>query len=96
MIQTGVARFDSQMNVWNLNTGTGFRSFTSPDIAFQPPFSSPPVLVLALSGLDSEQSTNLRVALQPSDVEADEFNIIVSTWDDTILHGVAITWIAHD
>jgi hypothetical protein len=96
MIQTGVARFDSQMNGWNLSTGTGVRSFSSPDIAFQPPFPAPPTLVLALSGLDSEHSVNLRVTLQPYDVEAEEFNIIISTWDDTILHGVTVTWIAHD
>jgi len=96
MIQTGVARFDSQMNDWNLSTGTGVRSFSTPDIAFQPPFSAPPVIALALSGLDCEHSTNLRVALQPSDVENEEFNIIITTWDDTILHGVTVTWIAHD
>jgi len=96
MIQTGVARFDAQMNGWNLSTGTGVRSFLTPDIAFQPPFSAPPTLVLALSGIDSEHGANLRVALQPSDVEAEEFNIIISTWDDTVLYGVTVIWIAHD
>ncbi len=96
MIQTGVARFDAQMNEWNLNTGTGARTFSTPDIPFQPLFNAPPVIALALSGIDCEHTTNLRVALHPSDVEKEEFNIMISTWDDTILHGVTVTWIAHD
>lgn len=96
MIQTGVARFDAHMSEWNLNTGTGERSFRTPDIPFQPLFNAPPVIALALSGIDCEHSTNLRVALQPADVENEEFNIIITTWHDTILHGVTVTWIAHD
>jgi hypothetical protein len=96
MIQTGVAEFDPQTQGWMLNTGTGERSYRSPDIAFQPPFSAPPKIALALSGIDSDRATNLRVVLEPYDVEAEEFNIVVRTWDDTVLHSVQVTWIACD
>jgi hypothetical protein len=96
MIQTGVAEFGPRTQGWSLNTGTGLRSFRSPDIGFQPPFPAPPKMALALSGIDSDRATNLRVIVEPYDVEADEFNILVRTWDDTVLHSVLVTWIACD
>jgi hypothetical protein len=52
--------------------------------------------MLALSGIDSEHTTNLRVTVTPYDVEADEFNIMIKTWGDTLIYSVLVTWIAHD
>jgi hypothetical protein len=34
------------------------------------------------------------VEIYPHDVESEELNLIVKTWDDTVLHGVQVTWIA--
>ena len=97
MIQTGVGDYSYvTLPHWNLNTGTGERTFQTPDIPFDPPFPAPPKVALALSGIDSDQATNLRVEVYPHDVEPGEFNIVVKTWDETVLYGVWITWIAHD
>lgn len=95
MIQTGVAGYSRVTSRdWNLSAGAGERTFQSPDIAFAPPFAAPPRIVLALSGLDSDQATNLRVEVYPHDVESEEFNIIIKTWADTVLYGVQVMWIA--
>jgi hypothetical protein len=97
MILTGVCDFSYVTSPqWDLNVGTGERIFRSPDIPFDPPFVAPPNVALALSGIDSDQATNLRVEVYPHDVEAGEFNIVVKTWDETVLYGVWITWIAYD
>ena len=97
MIQTREHQFGyATAPGWTLNTGSGFRQFRSPDIKFNPPFTTPPTVALALSGIDGDRTTNLRVQLEASDVEADEFNVIVTTWDDSLVHQVWVTWIAYD
>ena len=96
MMQAGVFQFHPQLSGWNLSSGTGPRSFRSPDIGFQPPFSGTPQILLAISGIDSEHTTNLRVTLNLEDVEPEEFNIVVNTWDDTILYSLNVTWLAFD
>jgi hypothetical protein len=96
MMQMGAFEFQPQAAGWNLSSGTGPRSFRSPDIKFQLPFNGTPQILLALSGIDSEHTTNLRLTVRPDDVEPDEFNIIVSTWDDSIIHSVMVTWLAFD
>jgi len=97
MIQTGTAWYDVvNTPEWNLNAGIGDRSVRTPDIPFNPPFSQPPHVVLALAGVDSERTANLRVALEPHDIEPGEFSIKIKTWHDTALYGVGVAWIAYD
>jgi len=81
---------------WTLNTGSGDRSYRTPDIAFPQPFQQTPVVVLSLAGIDAGNQFNIRVRLAAEDVQADEFNIRVSTWADTVIHAVWVTWVAHD
>ena len=97
MIQTGVASFDQGSTPrWNLNSGTGDRSFESVDIGFPQPFAAPPNVAVALSGVDGEHNVNLRVWVEAVDVEGHEFNIRIHTWADTLLYLVRVTWIAFD
>jgi hypothetical protein len=93
MIQAGTAFYDTNTPGWTLNTGTGDRSFTSPDIRFDPPFQAPPKIAVSLAGLDGER---VRVGLGTFDIQADEFNVVIYTWWDTALYGVRVTWIAFD
>ena len=72
------------------------RSFLSPDVAFRPPFASPPVVVLALSGVDADAQFNLRLRLSVEDVETEEFNIRIHTWGDSLIYGALVTWVAYD
>jgi H-type lectin domain len=95
MIQTGRVQLASQMPGWQLNTGSGFRTFISPDIKFTPSFNTTPQVAVALSGIIT-QAGILQAAVATSDVEADEFNILIQVWGDTSLTEVAVTWIAYD
>jgi hypothetical protein len=96
MIQSGVQQFGfATSSGWTLNAGSGGRAFHSPDIKFNPPFNTPPKIALAISGIEGTQ-TALRVNLETTDVEADEFNIVISTWNDSLIEQVIVTWIAYD
>lgn len=97
MIRSGTAAFTyvtPDIN-WNLNTGSGSRTFTSPDIPIGPGFSTPPTVVVQLGGIDVGNAANLRIQIGATDVENDEFNLVVNTWADSIIYGVWVTWIAY-
>jgi H-type lectin domain-containing protein len=96
MIQSGVLDYGPKTDGWTLGSGSGVRTYVSPDIKFNPAFTAPPRIALALSGLDTEHTTNVRVTLEPADVEADEFNIAVRTWGDSLIYSVLVTWLAFD
>jgi hypothetical protein len=92
MIQTGVVGLgQDSAGDRNLSTGSGMGEFQSVDIPFDPRFPAPPTVVLALSGIDSDHVTNVRVELYPQDVQREEFNIVVRTWDDTALYSATVT-----
>ena len=96
MMQTGDAYLGMEMPGWTLHTGTEDRSFRTPDIAFDPPFQTPPKVVLAIKGFDGEIPTKLGIEISPEDIEPEEFNIRIKTWGDLVLYHVTITWIAFD
>jgi hypothetical protein len=96
MIQSGFVHLGVDTEGWNLHAGSDRRDFTSADIPFSRPFGSPPTVVVALSGIDSEHSTNLRVFADAADVESNEFNIHLFTWGDTLVYSVLLSWIAYD
>ena len=96
MIRSGTAWYGTESEGWNLHTGLGERSFRTQDVSFDAPFSTPPKVLLALGGIDSDRTTNLRVVLEAYDIEPGEFSIRIRTWDDTVIHNVLIAWIAHD
>ncbi len=81
---------------WNLASGTGTREFRSPDIQFQSRFSAQPTVVLALCGLDCGHWANLRVDVCPENVQPEEFNIVVKTWNGTAIFSAVVNWIAYD
>jgi hypothetical protein len=87
---------------WDLNTGTGTRSYVSPDIplvtqwgAAHVPFGGPPVVVLSLAGMEATGGLT-RVRVQPENVQAEEFNIRVYVFDDCTLNWLWVTWLAYD
>jgi hypothetical protein len=96
MIQTGTAWYTADSPEWNLHTGTGDRFFRPADVKFDPPFDASPHVVLALAGVDCSHEANLRLDLEAYDIEPGEFSIRIKAWDDTLVFGVQLTWIAHD
>jgi hypothetical protein len=79
---------------WTLASGSGARSFTSPDIAFPTAFSTTPTVIVALYGVDAANSANLRLTVATADVETGEFNVVFNTWADSVIYTVWVSWIA--
>lgn len=96
MIQSGLLHYNVNTRGWTLASGTGERWIEPPDVKFEVPFPAPPTVMLALSGVDAYEATNLRLNIEVFDVEDEEFTVRISTWDDTIIFGVWVTWIAYD
>ncbi len=86
-------------SAWVLNNGSGDRSFIK-EIDFPIPYSvTPPIkgvnVSVMLSAMDVDNSRNTRVSVnldQPANTGG--FTLRVSTWADTILFSVEVTWIA--
>jgi hypothetical protein len=60
------------------------------------PFTGYPKVVLSLAGIDADHQSNLRLQLDAEDVQQEEFNIRVSTWDDSLIYNVWVNWLAYD
>lgn len=69
------------------------RTFTV-SIAFVAPFALPPVVHLALTGLDADQRDTTRVSLKAREVTSSGFEAVVSTWSNTRLYGIDFNWLA--
>jgi hypothetical protein len=59
------------------------------------PFNSPPAMVVSLAGIDVTGGLS-RVRIGVETVQSEEFNIRVSTSQDTTLNSVWVTWFADD
>jgi hypothetical protein len=94
-VQTGTFFYGYGQNPgeWTLNKGTGERLFDA-EIKFPVPFTAPPVVMISLTGLDSQGGRNTRVIIASQDVTAYDFEVLVRTWDDSIVYSVYGTWIA--
>jgi hypothetical protein len=78
---------------WTLRTGTGVRTYRVA-VTFNSPFQVAPKVSLALRGLDVDGVNNNRVTLTSENITVNGFDIVYTTWADTVIYGVAATWIA--
>jgi hypothetical protein len=78
---------------WRLDSGTGDRR-SHQTIKFPQPFNATPQVAVALTGVDSSSTTNLRIEIETQDIEPHEFDVVVRTWADTLIFGVSGVWIA--
>jgi hypothetical protein len=75
------------------DAGTGDRT-TSIRVDFPAgKFSTPPVVRVALSRIDS--GADIRLELEPRDITTNGFNIWLHTWANTRMTLVGVTWFAH-
>jgi H-type lectin domain len=58
-------------------------------------FSSPPNVQVMLNHIDTDQAVNTRIAVAPANITATGFDIQISTWADSKIYGVGITWFAY-
>ena len=94
-MRTGTFDFSEKTHPseWRLGSGTGHRIFRA-TIKFPEAFPVAPRLAVALTGVNSSNTTNLRVGIEAQDIEMQEFDLVVNTWDDTLIFGITGVWIA--
>ena len=90
---SAVVPLGSLLEGWTLLEGSGTRSFRYV-VAFEHPFSTPPVVQLGVVGLDASKDDNLRLRVRTEDIRASGFTILVETWLHTRLWGVDVSWLA--
>jgi hypothetical protein len=78
---------------WTLSTGTGWRTYQV-GVTFNPPFLVAPEVSLALSGLDVGGVNNNRLFLKAQNITVNGFDIVYTTWGDTMVYSVWTTWTA--
>lgn len=74
-------------------TGEGLREVRHP-VSFDPPFVSPPVVMVAISLWDSDRHTNLRADLSADKISATGFELVFRTWSDSRLARLRADWTA--
>jgi hypothetical protein len=69
------------------------RTFSLP-IIFSVPFDSTPVVSLGLAGFDIDQRDSARINLQAANISQTGFTALISTWRDTRVYSVTLSWLA--
>lgn len=64
-------------------------------ITFATPFATVPTVIVSLNLVDSENTTNLRIAVGTDTINTQSFELVVTTWWDTAIFSVGISWIAY-
>ena len=62
------------------------------DIEFLAPFAAPPQVIVGLTGLDNAHDQNLRLLLAPCEITEKGFTIECTTWSDTHIARVSVSW----
>jgi hypothetical protein len=82
---------------WNLATLTddpeSYRQF-SLFVPFACPFFAPPVVQAGLSGFDIDQGTSARLTASVINITAEGFEIVLTTWLDTLVYATEVSWLA--
>nr|XP_022327640.1 uncharacterized protein LOC111126971 [Crassostrea virginica]XP_022327641.1 uncharacterized protein LOC111126971 [Crassostrea virginica] len=63
-------------------------------VTFQSPFEQAPTVTFGLYHLDSKWDKNLRVKTDVYGVSTTGFQIKITLWEDTILYGARVHWMA--
>lgn len=63
-------------------------------VFFAAPFDSAPVVHLGLTGFDIDQRDSGRLNLHVTEITPASFVVEVSTWRDTRVYSVALSWLA--
>ncbi|HEY5892753.1 MAG TPA: H-type lectin domain-containing protein [Chthoniobacterales bacterium] len=69
------------------------RTFSA-EITFSKPFNSAPLVHASLTGFDLDQRDSARISVVVSDVTAAGFVTSVTTWMETRVYGVEVSWLA--
>lgn len=70
------------------------RAKTEGHITFPTPFSSPPTVVVSMTGADVDNNANFRVRVYATGVSSHGFDMHADTWGSTTLYSCDASWIA--
>lgn len=92
----GTNRFDKSHPEWTLlgPASEGVDREFAVRIDFEREFSMPPVVHLGIAGLDVDGAETVRIRVRARHIDRAGFTILLSTWFDTRVHGVDVSWLA--
>lgn len=92
-LQSGEVAVDYSSAGWTLAEGTGERTFTRP-VPFPTEFAKVPSVMISLRGVDDSTPRD-RVEVRVSGVDTKGFVLFVRTWQDSLVNGVTVSWLAY-
>ena len=75
-------------------TGSGRRGHVGDRVTFNEPFEAPPTVYAAISYIDIDTATNVRVRIMVQNVDEQGFNYRFETWGGTSVSRARAQWIA--
>jgi hypothetical protein len=82
---------------WNLSESPSdpetCRQFTL-TIPFAYPFSYPPVVQVGLTSFDIDQGTSSRLTTTVTNITAEAFDVVFTTWQNTLVYSAQVSWLA--
>jgi hypothetical protein len=92
---SAVVVLDSSLDGWSLLDPSTHpdRAFRS-QVSFSRSFSAPPIVQVAIVGLDVSNADNLRVRVRALDIAETGFTLLAETWLSTKIWSVDISWLA--
>lgn len=58
-------------------------------------FSNPPKVHVMLNHIDTDKTSNTRLAVSPTNVTVNGFDVYIETWSDSKVYRVGVAWFAH-
>jgi hypothetical protein len=92
---SAVVVLDSSLEGWSLldPSDGGLRVFRRP-VSFVRAFSVPPIVQLAIVGLDVSKDDNVRIRVRSADITENGFTLQAETWLYTKIWSVEVSWMA--
>ena len=92
---SAVLSLDSSLDGWSLldptpHTDRVFRNH----VTFSRSFSAPPIVQVAIVGLDVSNEHNVRVRVRALDITETGFTLMAKTWLSTKIWSVDVSWLA--
>lgn len=91
--QGDVALFSDFEDGGDMWTGEGSRERRA-RVHFSEAFKSAPAVTCSVSLWDVDYSTNVRADLTAQNITASDFEIVFSTWDNTRIARIRVSWMA--
>jgi hypothetical protein len=96
-MRASVETFNQDTPDWLLDESaenTGQPRIFRTHITFGTPYVNIPVVQVALTGFDIDNRSTARLAVSTESITPNGFDLLVSTWMDTRVYQVSVSWMA--